>query len=247
MMYHLQATFGTTYRILSQLLHDHRTVGMVFLVPIILLSLLRWIYDDQIAVFNLIAPALLGLFPLVIMFLITSIATLRERTVGTFERLMVLPIGKIDIVLGYMLAFGLLASLQAVLAGTVLIYGLGLDIAGPVWFLLVVAVADALLGAAIGIFLSAFARTEFQAIQFMPAFIFPQFLLCGLLVPLDKMPQILEVLAYFLPLTYAVDALQSVATNAEVTGEAWRDLAVIIAFVIGSLTLGALTLRRQSK
>ncbi len=247
MMFHFHATIATMLRILRQLSHDHRTVAMIFLVPVILLSLLRWMYDDNLEVFNLIAPALLGIFPFVIMFLITSITTLRERTGGTLERLMALPIGKLDLVLGYMLAFGLLAVIQAIIAGTVLIYGLGLEISGPVWFLLVMAVADALLGTALGIFVSAFARTEFQAIQFMPALIFPQFLLCGLLLPLERMPDALEAMAYFLPLTYAVDALQTVVGEVDITGEAWRDLGVVFVFTVAALLLGALTLRRRTK
>lgn len=247
MKYHIKATFGTTLRILRQLSHDHRTVAMIFLVPIILLSLLRWMYDDNQMIFNLIAPALLGIFPFVIMFIITSITTLRERTGGTMERLMALPIGRLDLVLGYMLAFGLLAIIQAVLASAVLLWGLGLEIEGPAWFLLTMAVADALLGTALGVFVSAFARTEFQAVQFMPALIFPQFLLCGLILPLNQLPDILEVTAYFLPLTYAVEALQTVVSNTEVTGEAWRDLFVVLCFAVGAVLLGALTLRRRTK
>lgn len=247
MLYHIRATLGTMARILRQLSHDHRTVAMIFLVPLVLLSLLRWLYDDYQPLFNQIAPALLGIFPFVIMFIITSITTQRERSGGTLERLMALPIGKLDLVTGYMLAFGLLATVQAGLAGGVLIWGLGLEIDGPSWFLLLMAVSDALLGTALGIFLSAFARTEFQAVQFMPAFILPQFLLCGLLLPLDKMPQALEITAYFLPLTYAVDALQSVVNNADITGEAWRDLVVVLSFAVGSLVLGALTLKRSTK
>lgn len=246
-MYHVKATFATMVRILRQLSHDHRTVALIFLVPCILLALLRWLYDGNLAVFNTIAPALLGIFPFVIMFIITSITTLRERTGGTMERLMALPIGKLDLVLGYMLAFGLLAVVQATLASLVLLYGLGLDVAGPHWFLVVMALADALLGTALGIFVSAFARTEFQAVQFMPALIIPQILIGGLLMPLSRMPDVLETVAYCLPLTYAIDALNEVVHHSDVTGDAWRDLWVVLAFVAGALLLGALTLRRRTK
>ena len=246
-MYHVKATFATMVRILRQLSHDHRTVALIFLVPCILLALLRWLYDGNLAVFNTIAPALLGIFPFVIMFIITSITTLRERTGGTMERLMALPIGKLDLVLGYMFAFGLLAVVQATLASLVLLYGLGLDVAGPHWFLVVMALADALLGTALGIFVSAFARTEFQAVQFMPALIIPQILIGGLLMPLSRMPDVLETIAYFLPLTYAIDALNEVVHHSDVTGDAWRDLWVVLAFVAGALLLGALTLRRRTK
>jgi ABC-2 type transport system permease protein len=246
-MYHIKATFATTRRILQQLSHDHRTVAMIFVVPCLLLGLLRWLYSDNLTTFDHIAPALLGVFPFVIMFIITSITTLRERTGGTMERLMALPIGKLDLVVGYMLAFGLLAIVQAALASAVLLYGLGLNIAGPQWFLVVMALADALLGTALGLFVSAFARTEFQAVQFMPALILPQVLIGGLLLPLSQMPDILETIAYFLPLTYAIDALNIVVNSSDITSDAWRDLWVVLAFVVGAVLLGALTLRRRTK
>lgn len=246
-MYHFRATLATTLRILRQLSHDHRTVALIFLVPCILLGLLRWLYEVNLDVFDQIAPALLGVFPFVIMFIITSITTLRERTGGTMERLMVSPIGKLDLVLGYMLAFGLLAAVQSLLASALVLYGLGLDIDGPHWFLTVMAMADALLGTALGVFVSAFAKTEFQAVQFMPALILPQFLICGLLMPLEKMPDALETIAYYLPLTYAVDALQSVVHNVDITDDAWRDLWVVIAFAVGAIVLGAMTLKRRTK
>lgn len=247
MIYHLRATVATTGRVLRQLSHDHRTLGLVFLVPCVLLGLLRWLYSDNLHVFDMIAPALLGIFPFIIMFIITSITTLRERTTGTLERLMAMPVGRGDIVVGYMLAFGLLASVQALLASVWLLYGLGLNVTGPHGFLILVAVLDALLGTALGIFVSAFARTEFQAVQFMPALIFPQVLVGGLLMPLSQMPAVLETIAYWLPLTYAIDALQSVAKYAEVTNDAWRDVWVIAAFTIGAIFCAAMTLRRRTR
>lgn len=246
-MYHLRATFATAGRILQQLSHDHRTVAMIFVVPCLLLALLRWMFEENLATFNIIAPALLAIFPFIIMFLITSITTLRERTSGTMERLMAMPIGKLDLVMGYMIAFGILAAVQAALASLVLLYWLGLDVQGPHWFLVVMALADALLGTALGIFVSAFARTEFQAVQFMPAFVAPQILVGGLIMPLDKMPALLEQIAYLLPLTYAIDALGSITSNADIMSDAIRDLYVVSAFVIGAVLLGALTLRRRTK
>jgi ABC-2 type transport system permease protein len=246
-MRHFRMTFATTGRILRQLSHDPRTIALIFVVPCILMALLRWLFDENIATFDRIAPALLGIFPFVIMFLITSITTLRERTGGTMERLMALPIGKLDLVLGYMLAFGLLAIVQALLVSTLMLYGFDLNVAGPHWFLIVMALADALLGTALGIFVSAFARTEFQAVQFMPALIIPQILIGGLFMPLDQMPALLEQIAYFLPLTYAIDALNLVVTETNITGEGWRDLIVVTCFVIGALLLSALTLRRKTR
>lgn len=246
-MYHIAATFATTHRILRQLKHDPRTIALIFIVPCVLLALLRWMYSDQLTVFNRIAPALLGVFPFIIMFIITSITTLRERTSGTMERLMATPIGKLDIILGYMLGFGLLAVVQALLASSLLVYGFDLTVAGPLWFLVIMALANALLGTALGLFVSAFATTEFQAVQFMPAFVLPQFLIGGLLVPLSQMPDVLESIAYFLPLTYAIDALNRVVNEATLSGEAWRDLWVVLGCVVGAVLLGALTLRRRNK
>lgn len=246
-MYHLRVTFATAGRILQQLSHDHRTVAMIFVVPCLLLALLRWMFDENLTTFNTIAPALLAIFPFIIMFLITSITTLRERTGGTMERLMALPIGKLDLVLGYMLAFGLLAIIQATLASLVLLYWLGLEVDGPRWFLVVQALADALVGTALGIFVSAFAKTEFQAVQFMPAIVAPQILIGGLLMPLDKMPELLESIAYFLPLTYAIDALGDITKNVDITSDAIRDLWVVAGFVVGAIILSALTLRRRTK
>ena len=246
-MYHVRATLATTGRILRQLSHDHRTLALIFIVPCILLGLLRWLFDEDLNTFNSIAPALLGVFPFVVMFIVTSITTLRERITGTMERLMALPIGKFDLLLGYMIAFGLLAIIQALLASAVLLYGLGLDVQGPDWFLVLTALMDALLGTALGLFVSAFARSEFQAVQFMPAFILPQVLICGLLMPLDRMPNVLEAIAHFLPLTYAIDALNLTVLNVDVTGDAWWDLCVIGLFTIGALILGTATLRRKSE
>ena len=243
----MKVTIASTRRVLEQLSHDRRTVALIFIVPCVLLALLRWLYDNSMPIFNHIAPALLGIFPFVIMFLITSITTLRERTGGTMERLMASPIGKLDLVLGYMIAFGLLAVVQAVLASLVLLYWLNLDVAGPHWFLIIVALVDALLGTALGIFVSAFARTEFQAVQFMPALIFPQILIGGLLMPLAQMPDLLERIAYCLPLTYAIDALNSIVSHTGITNDAVRDVWMVFAFMVAAVLLAAVTLRRKER
>ena len=200
-------TLATASRVLRQLRHDRRTLAMLVVVPCVLLTLLAWIYDGT-PVFDEIGAPLLGIFPFVVMFLVTSVATLRERTSGTLERLLTMPIGKLDLLVGYALAFGLVATVQAVVATGLAVSLLGLDIAGPLWLLLVVAVCDAVLGMALGLFLSAFAATEFQAVQFMPAFVLPQFLLCGLLVPRDQLPDVLRWISNVLPLSYAVDLMR---------------------------------------
>lgn len=243
----VRKTLATSARVLRQLSHDHRTLGLLFVVPVVLLGLLDWVYSSTPQIFDAVGPALLGIFPFVMMFLTTSIATLRERSGGTLERLLAMPLGKLDFLLGYALSFGLLAMVQAVIASLFAVRVYGLDIAGPEWFLIVVAVCNAVLGAMLGLLASAFARTEFQAAQFMPAFILPQLLLCGLLVPVDKLPSVLESIAHFLPLTYAVDAMQFVSRNSSLSGEVYKDIAVVLGFALAALMLGAVTLRRKTK
>ena len=238
-------TLATGGRVLRQLRHDRRTLALLVVVPCVLLTLLAWIFDGT-PVFDQIGAPLLGVFPFVVMFLVTSVATLRERTTGTLERLLTMPIGKLDLLLGYALAFGLVATVQAVVATTLAVSLLGLDIAGPLWLLLVVAVLDAVLGMAFGLFLSAFAATEFQAVQFMPAFVLPQFLLCGLLVPRDELDPVLRWISNVLPLSYAVDLMQNLTTNGEVDPSAWVDLSVVVLAILLALGLGAATLRRRT-
>ena len=238
-------TLATARRVLSQLRHDHRTLAMLILVPCVLLSLLAWVFDGTRTFDNVGAP-LLGIFPFVIMFLVTSVATLRERTSGTLERLLTLPIAKLDLLVGYALAFGLVAVVQATVAATLAVSVLGLDVAGPFWLLLVVAVLDALLGMAIGLLVSAFAATEFQAVQFMPAFVLPQFLLCGLLVPRERMDDVLRVVSDVLPLSYAVDAMRDISTQQGVGSGALGDLSVVGLAIVLALGLGAATLRRRT-
>lgn len=246
-MIHPKMTLATAGRVLRQLLHDPRTIAMMFVVPCVLLGLLAWMYSDTPLIFDTIGASLLGIFPFVIMFLITSITTLRERTTGTLERLLTMPIGKLDILVGYALVFGFVAALQSLVASLIAVHVYGLNVAGPEWMLVVIAVVDAILGTTLGLFVSAFATTEFQAVQFMPAFIFPQFLLCGLLVPLDKMPRVLHDIANCLPLTYAVSAMQRVSTEAHVSSATYHDILVVLGFAAAAVLLGAATLRRQTR
>ncbi len=236
---------ATTRRILTQLRHDPRTVVLLVAVPSVLMILLRYVLDSEQR-FSVVAPALLGIFPFTIMFLLTSVTTLRERTTGTLTRLMTMPIGRLDLLLGYALAFGLLATLQVVVAAGISLTWLGLDIAGSVWVLLLIVVLDALLGTALGLFVSAFARTEFQAIQFLPVFVLPQFLLCGLFVPRGDMGWVLSAVSDVLPLSYAVDALTQVTRSAEVDGTLVRDIGIIAGCAVLALLLGAATLRRRT-
>ncbi|MFJ6602090.1 ABC transporter permease [Streptomyces lydicus] len=239
-------TLATTARVLRQLRHDPRTVAMMLLVPCVMIALLRYVFDARPETFNSIGASLLGIFPMVTMFLVTSIATLRERTSGTPERLLAMPLGKADLISGYALAFGLLAIVQSALATALSVWVLGLDVTGSPWLLLLVAVLDALLGTALGLFVSAFAASEFQAVQFMPAVLMPQLLLCGLFTPRDTMQPALKAVSDVLPMSYAVDGMTEVLHHPDVTTTFLRDSLVVTAFALLVLALGAATLRRRT-
>jgi ABC transporter DrrB family efflux protein len=238
-------TLATTRRILAQLKHDHRTLALLVGVPSLLMTLLRYVFDQPM-VFDRIGPMLLGLFPFTVMFVVASVATLRERTGGTLERLMTMPLGKLDLLLGYALAFGLLALVQVAVVLAISLTWLDLDLSGSLASLVLVSVLDAVLGMALGLFASAFARTEFQAVQFLPAFVLPQLLLCGLIVPRESMAGWLQAIADVLPLSYAVEGMQEISTSPDFTGTLALDVSVIAAFALVALVLGAVTLRRRS-
>jgi ABC-2 type transport system permease protein len=238
-------TIAIAHRVLTQLRRDPRTVALMLVVPCALLTLLWWMFDGNDVLFNRFGPPLLAMFPFIVMFLVTSVTTLRERSSGTLERLLSMPTGKIDFLVGYALAFGTLALAQALVAVGLTVGLLGLDVAGPVWMLAVIAVLDAVLGTALGLFVSAFAQTEFQAVQFMPAVVLPQVLLCGLFIARDELPPVLEAVSNVLPLSYAVDAMEQVTLDSGASSVV-GDLLVIAAFTVGALALGAATLRRRT-
>ena len=238
-------TLATAGRVLSQIRHDPRTIVLLLVVPSLLIGLLAWIFSDT-PVFNTVGPAMIALFPFIVMFLVTSITTLRERRTGTLERLLSMPLGKGDFILGYTLAFGLLAVLQSSVAVGYSVWVCGLSIKGSVWLLLAVAVADAVLGTALGLLASAFARTEFQVVQFMPALIFPQILLGGIFLPRDQLPDALRAFSDWLPLSHAIDALQAVAGDSQDVAYVGGELLIIGAWIVGAVVLGSITLRRRT-
>jgi ABC-2 type transport system permease protein len=241
-----RATLATARRVLWQVKHDPRTNALLLAVPCVLLVLLRYVLDARPIVFERIGAPLCGLFPFIVMFLVTSITMLRERTTGTLERLMTLPLAKADLLAGYAIAFGLLSALQALAVCTVGFALLGLDAPHGVWLVVLLAIANALLGMALGLLVSAFARTEFQAVQFMPAIVLPQLLLCGLFVARDAMAPFLEAVSWALPLTYAYDALALVTSAGALPSRLVADVAVVAGTVLAALGLGSLTLRRQT-
>ncbi|GAA4957625.1 ABC transporter permease [Actinoplanes utahensis] len=237
---------STICRILTQLRHDPRTIAMIIVVPTVLITLIYFMYEGQPHVFDRVALTMLGVFPFIVMFLITSIAMLRERTTGTLERLFTTPVGRLDLLFGYGIAFGLAAAAQAAVAAGFSYGVLGMRTAGSIGLVILIAVANAVLGVALGLLCSAFARTEFQAVQFMPLVVAPQLLLCGLFVPRVDMAGWLRAISDVLPMSYSVEALTEVGVHPEPTGIMWRDLAVVVGAIVVALILGAATLRRRT-
>ncbi len=236
---------ATARRVLAQLRGDRRTVALLLVVPSLLLVLTNQMFDSRPA-FDRVALSLLGIFPFTTMFLVTSVSMLRERTSGTLERLLTTPMAKLDLLLGYGVAFAVAATAQAaVTCGTA--YGLlGLYTPGSPWLVAATAILGAVLGMALGLLSSAFATTEFQAVQFMPAIVMPQILLGGLFVPREEMAGWLQTISDALPLTYSIDALSEVGRTSLLTDTLLRDLGVMIGATVAALVLGAFTLRRRS-
>jgi ABC-2 type transport system permease protein len=240
-----RVTGAVALRVLTQLRRDPRTLVLLLGVPCLLVALLHELFRDEPQLFQRIGGPLLGLFPFVSMFLVTSITMLRERISGTLERLMTTPLGKLDLLVGYAIAFALVAAVQATLVSVLAFEGLGLHVTGPRWSVVLLAIGNATLGMSLGLFVSAFARSEFQAVQFMPALVFPQMLLCGLFTPRSRMAEWLRWASDALPLTYAYDALAR-ATHDEFSGRFAADVAVTVGATALALALGAATLRRRT-
>lgn len=238
-------TIATAARVLTQLRHDPHTLVMIFFIPTMLLILLRFVYDKQSTLFNSIEPMLLGIFPLVTMFLATSITTLRERTSGTLDRLMTMPLSRLDFIAGYATAFTLVASLQALLASWIVLHWLEVPVAGGALLMIVGAMLSAFLGTTLGLCVSALARTEFQAMQFMPLIILPQFFTCGLLVARDQMPSLLYHFSDFMPLTYSVDALKHITHYSGWSDTLSHDFIIVFGIACAALIVGAVTIHRR--
>jgi ABC-2 type transport system permease protein len=242
----LKILFSTTGRVLRQLRHDKRSIALIIGIPLLLLTLVYYLFEKQPGVFDEVGLIMLGLFPFALMFIITSVAMLRERTSGTLERLLTTPLAKPDLLFGYGLAFGFLAAVQAGVAAGLAYWAFDLHTAGSAGLVILIAVADAVLGMALGLFFSAFATSEFQAVQFMPAVVFPQMFLCGLIIPRGQMLGWMQALSNYMPLTYAVQGLQEVGVHTDPTSLMWRDLAIVGGCALAALILASATLRRRT-
>ena len=184
---------------------------------------------------------------MIVMFLVTSVTMLRERGSGTLERLWTTPLHRADLLLGYATAFTAIAVGQSLILCAVAAWFLDVAIAASWAWVILTALIDAFLGVAMGLFVSAFARTEFQAVQFMPVVIGPQIFLCGLLVARDQLPRALELCSNVLPMSWAVDAVGELTVSTTPTADFAADVGLLAAAGLAVLTIAALTVPRRTR
>ena len=245
--------FATVARIAAQLKGDPRAIALILLIPPLLLTLLYYVFYDlptppgQSRVFDTTGPIMLAVLPMFMMFIVTSVIMLRERVSGTLERIFTTPLRRLNLLVSYACVFGLLAVLQSSILVVLLLGPLGIELTGPAWALLLLSFLGSVIGVAFGLLASAFARTEFQAVQFMPIFIAPQLFLCGPLVPKEQLPDVLEAIANWLPMTWAVDVVRDVLANPELGSDSWWRFAALAGVIVAALLIAAASMPRKTR
>ena len=238
-------TLAIALRILRQISRDRRSLALIIVAPIVVMGLVGFSFGDQQGVLDRIAPGLIAVFVLFFTFVLTGVSFLRERAQGTLERLLTTPVGRADILVGYTTGFFVLAMVQSVIVVTFTLLVLEVNYQGSIWQIWTVLVPLVVVGVSLGVFISTFARNEFQVVQFIPLLMAPQIFLSGVIAEVDKMPAVLEVLAYLLPLTYAVDGLQDIMLRGDSLGSLGLELGVLALYVVALLIAAAVAVRRS--
>jgi len=232
-------------RVVRQLVRDRRTIALILVVPMVIMTLVRYSFPEESHALDYAYPPLLATMGLLFSFLLTGISFLRERSQGTMERMMASPVSRLDMVVGYLLGFFVLALIQTLVVVIFTIYVLHADYAqGSVWRICVFQMVVVTVGVNLGIFTSAFARNEFQMVQFIPLIIFPQILLSGVIWDVGQMHTALQWIAKFLPLRYAVDGIREIMLQGQGLLDVGYEIGILAAFAVIISALAALTLRR---
>jgi ABC-2 type transport system permease protein len=230
-------------RVIRQLVRDRRTMALIIIVPMVVMTLIGLSFPEGL-VLDQIAPALLATMVLFFSFLLTGISFLRERSQGTMERLMASPVSRLDVVLGYLFGFFLFALAQTLIILLFTIYVLDVNYYGDLWQIFVFQVVIIAGAVNLGIFISTFARNEFQMVQFIPLILFPQIFLCGVIWPVEQTPEYLQWMGRFLPLKYGVDGLRDIMLSGMSLIDVWFELLVLVGFTVVTSVLATLTLKR---
>ena len=230
-------------RLVRQLVRDHRTMAMIVVVPLVVMSLIGVSFPNT-GVLDFVAPALITTLAFFFSFLLTGISFLRERSQGTMERLMASPLSRLDIVVGYLLGFFLFALVQTLIIVFYTIYVLGVHYKGDLWQIFVFQIVVIAGAVNLGIFITTFARNEFQMVQFIPLILVPQIFLSGVLWPIEQMPTWLQWLSHILPLTYAIQGLRDIMLNGKRLLDVGFQLMALVGFTVGISIIAATSLRK---
>jgi ABC-2 type transport system permease protein len=232
-------------RVMLQVVRDRRTIALILIVPIVIATVAGFSITDKTSL-NTASPGILATLILFFGFLITGISFLRERTLGTLERLLASPVSKMDIVTGYLLGLLLFALIQTLIMFFYMVYVLDVSYQGHLWQILVFQVLIGINAVCLGTFFSAFARNEFQMIQFIPLIIVPQVFVSGLFIPTNQLPVVLEWISKFLPLTYGVEGIKALMLQGQGLLDIGKDIGVLATYAVVLLILAGLTLKQKN-
>ena len=232
-------------RIVRQVRRDHRSLALIIVAPVVVMSLVGFSFFERREILDNVAPALLAVFAFFFVFILTGVSFLRERAQGTLERLLTTPVSRADILLGYLLGFLLFATVQTLVILLFTVWILQVEYRGDLWQVMVLLLTVTVVGVNLGIFISTFARNEFQVVQFIPLVLAPQIFLSGLILPVEELPGLFQAASSVLPLTYSVEGLREIMLRGGGLGDVVRELAVLLAFAVGLLVLASATVRRR--
>lgn len=236
----MKGAYPVARRLLLGLRGDRRTLALVVLLPAFVL----WLFGEVFPRPASVAPILLGVVVFLLTYLLTAVGFLRERTAGTLDRVLVAPVSRSGIVAGYVLGFGVLAVVQSVVLLGAAVAFLEVSFEHGVAPFLLVELLGALSALGLGILLSLFADTEFQAIQFVPAVITPQVVLGGTFLPVADLPWYLEYPARAMPVTYLIDAMEYVVAGTGTAVEFGVALAALSVFGLSAVGVAGVVVRR---
>jgi ABC-2 type transport system permease protein len=238
-------TLAIARRVMTQITRDRRTIALIIIAPLVIATITGFSISNKMALDNT-SPGMLATLTLFFGFLITGISFLRERTLGTLERLLVAPVSRMDIVAGYLLGLLLFALMQTLIMFFYMVYVLDINYRGDLWQILVFQVLMGIVAVSMGTFFSAFARNEFQMMQFIPLLIVPQIFVSGLFIPVTQLPVVLEWLSKFMPLTYGVEGIKSLMLQGQSLTDIGKDIGILAVFAAAFLILASLTLKQKS-